>query len=279
MSSLEEFTLFSNLPPELRCAIWEAAVINSIEPAVYKYKPVISYSVCDRRDKGSYGGMFSQRVGTQTIPLPMPATMHVCRESRLITQKSTAIKFNVDRNGAWLNPRREFWPNIDVFLADVSLITSPATRYRYGIGCFIKSNSAHDETCTTHVGGQFDLFCLPAMCETCKNNLDEFMEALNINLHSVSVPQDYIHPRIRSRSEWVLDRDHRNVANGTYLMFRPVPGPCGSAQRTAVRLITLKPGTRFVDEITKDPMLVIGGEDSKWKFVSPPGCNLSIFSW
>ncbi|KAI2463170.1 hypothetical protein F4781DRAFT_417466 [Annulohypoxylon bovei var. microspora] len=98
MSSLEAFTLFPNLPPEIRWAIWQLAVVIAcpVEAVICVPRPVANPTRSTRK-----------------IPLPMPVTMHVCWESRLATQQSAVASFDIE-DGAWLNPHREFCPDVDI---------------------------------------------------------------------------------------------------------------------------------------------------------------------
>ncbi|KAI0837104.1 hypothetical protein F5Y06DRAFT_271999 [Hypoxylon sp. FL0890] len=228
-------------------------IICSIEPAVCWYsKPTVSAS--SRLSWSLYYGRLSLYWPplTSAIPLPMPVTMHICHESRLVTQKSTIVKFDVDQTGAWVNPRREFCPDIDTFLTDSFMFFGLSDRY--DMARFIKSNSdslVHHEQCKTRA--EMPSITCDVECERCREVIDEFVEILDVKR------------RLGLENELPLA-----FPRSIILIFWPVTGSCGSTRQTAVKLIRLNREKGWLlNEATKDPMLVIGGEDSKWKFAPP----------
>ncbi|KAI8964569.1 hypothetical protein F5Y11DRAFT_315309 [Daldinia sp. FL1419] len=166
--------------------------------------------------------------------------MWICRESRSAMQKSTMVVFDMDQKGAWLNPRRGFRPDVDILCVGIHALLSTSKHRRMPL---IKPN--------IH-GSIKEQQSLPD-----GNEEDDY----------IHFRRELIYRYLRAR------RTNRHTGSGTsvdqvFLLYA-FPGGRGSSGRTAIQFAGAKPKHCLLDEISDDPLLVIGGDESKWKFAVP----------
>ncbi|KAI1647115.1 uncharacterized protein F4817DRAFT_116930 [Daldinia loculata] len=173
--------------------------------------------------------------------------MQTCQESRSAMQKSTIAMFDIDQNGAWLNPRRGFCPNVDILCVgffDLLCITGHnAMRF---IGPNVHHSVEGEGLFTGRKQG-------PIRCDTCDDSCNGFRSRLFAKIWSLN---ETIPMRFGEIPEFIL-------------LFCPVAEEHGSARQTAILSVTTLPRACLFRKMSKDPVLIIGGDNSEWKFAVP----------
>ncbi len=104
------FTLFPSLPTELRRSIWLEAVPDDEEEVCLPWPGDVPAHVVEDDP------LSELPVLPLTVDTAFPVTMHVCRESRALTQDSrlSSVRFRASRLARCMTPFRRFRPDKDV---------------------------------------------------------------------------------------------------------------------------------------------------------------------
>ncbi|KAI0845644.1 hypothetical protein F5Y00DRAFT_245687 [Daldinia vernicosa] len=237
MSSLKTFTLFPRLPPEIRLAIWNLSIVACLsDPAICVYRPAVLIRSSERVFPTS-----------REISLPMPVFMQICQESRSAMQKSTIAVFDIDQNGAWLNSRRKFCPDVDILCVgffELFCITGHnAIRF---IGPNVHRSVQREQSLTDCKQG-------PLRCGACDDSRNGFRSRLFAKIWHLN---ETVPMGLRGAPELLF-------------LFCPVAKEHGSARRTAILSVTALPKSCLFKKMSRDPTLIIGGDDSEWQFAVP----------
>lgn len=97
------FTLFNNLPSELRHIIWRLSLPDD-EPEVF---------ILRRTDPQCHQKDDPPRPPPMTVDTAFPALMHVCHESRSVVLQNNSIRFRFSAAAGCDVPCRQFRPELD----------------------------------------------------------------------------------------------------------------------------------------------------------------------
>lgn len=204
--------------------------------------------------------MYRRGHRSRDIPLNMPVTMHVCRESRLTTQETAIAIFDIDQAGAYLNPHRTFRPDTDLLYIDLRI-----SRHRT---CDAVHDIVKNNKCNLLRGSPCHICLSIYECRDCYASLDNFKKA--VVSKSTVLPHGLVPYNITDMEvKLALIRSITPETHRLGFLFYAAVPPYGLAGQTAVKLVVFKEFADLFDEIVGEPALVIGGDHSEWGLVPP----------
>lgn len=251
----EKFTLFPNLPAEIRLMIWKLAIDDACvaEPAVCAYQ-------LPGGTAGSGSG------SSKKVPCKMLATMHACRESRYEAKKAKYFEYDIDQQtGAWLRPCRPFCPKVDIIYIPFHIFTFSLTESDFPT--FLRRNPR---------GASVNVWwceeCYDAGCLTCHECGQYALQLTTGLLREHKWNPSFLEDARRLASQDVDAREKPTTGNFG-LMVQQAEGSGSYRMRTA----HLRSGARLLedmDDMRKTKMTV--GKDRDWEFVMPVDFDFTV---
>ncbi|XXH05436.1 hypothetical protein Hte_011863 [Hypoxylon texense] len=257
-SSLKKFTVFKELPPELRIAIWEMAIADACpeEPTlcVYSLLP----------HQAGYRGNKSGKV----ISWDMPATLHTCQESRYETQIAKHIKWVINQHtGTYTNPHRLYCPKFDIlyipfglFVRSLDSSTLPTFLCRNPSG----PSSNEQSWCQD---------CYERGWMRCRDCFHRGLKLINNLLQEHAWSPSFVEDVQRLSTNGVAAFGARRIepTGGDFgLMVQEVEG------KQLLRTAYLRSDSRLLEDMAK-MKITITGEGTDWSFIMPQGPEFTVF--